>query len=402
MELTDFSIEHYDHDGDIITSFSPENLKFSLLKGENGPHTISYELSRSRASVGPDFIGPYRTSFRLYAQASTTPVFLLAGVHTSLEVESDQEMASVAGKGWLHVLERRFFPYEASGPNVHRIKFGGGSPTSDDPPTGFAYYLADEDGFAVGDIITELTAEVFDFSNEWGLSVNVASIGSDESTGPIYYTIDLIDTENILSKLTSLSQRDPGEFDFFMTEDSDDRVIHFVGPRRYSLDVVDDPEDADIQHIFDSENPQSGLISVKFTNTGPAATRLVGTGSSLAEGSVSTRQYNPGIDSYGMLESEINFPEANDADSIEKLTRKALLFGTNPVHEITITAAPELVTNFFAKMKPGKAIWLTANLEAHNIDSAQEIVQVDYDVDASGESIATITLNQIYAAVGLS
>lgn len=391
LAINDWTIVHEDHAGDVISTFKPENLRFTLNKLENGAHTINYEVSRGRGLVVPNFIGPYRTNFKLTIDGYTDPI--LAGMHTSLQLENDTEAGLVGGKGWGHYLERRFWPYDDSDPNAHRV--GTPTTTADNPPTGLAYYIADEDGVDVSIILTDILDEVLAEPNSLVLTYTIASMGITVD----YYTIDLIDTENILSKITALAQRDPGEFDFEVDNLKEFKV--YPG-RQYSLDVVNDEEHADIQHYFHANQPETGLVSCQFTNTGPMATRVIGSGGALANGFVSVREYVPGSEVFYLLESAESFQDVSDADTVDRMTRKQLLFGMNPVHEITIVAAADLITDFWTKFKPGRAIWLACDLGMHVIDSAQEIISMEVTPDQSGDTLVTIKLNQIYESVGIS
>jgi hypothetical protein len=387
MAAAKWTVKHLEHDGTVLSTFKPENLTFSLEKGENGPHTVSYELSRGNDSVTPAFVGPYRTDFELYSDTD----LIVAGMHTLFNVESDQEHVKIGGKGWLHYLQKRYWPFDPNDPNAYRKKAGLAAPDDDDPPTGYAYAVTGIDSMdIIGDMLDMITAD----PNSLEITHSLVDIGHD----PVF-SIDLIDTESIYDKIVTLSQEDPGEFDFWVTNA---KVFQRAAPRLYSLDVVEDEEHADIEHIFDSEVLDSGLHSVGFTNTGPVATRLRGTGSSQSTTLASVREFFDGSAEFRLLEDNISFGHVNTQSRVVTLTRKHMLFGVNPVHEITITVVSDRIANFWTRFKPGKAIWLKANLEGWNIDSAQEIVTMTCNPDNAGNELVTMRLNQIYAAVGIS
>jgi hypothetical protein len=383
--MAEWTIVHLDHDEVEIDTFHPENLQFNLEKGENGPHTINYEISRSADNVAPLFVRPYVTDFELYRDTD----LILAGMHTMFSVNSDEEHCKIGGKGWLHYLERRFWPFDPNDPDAHKVKHTG-SPTPDDPGEGFAYKEFDLDPMQIiADILDEVLAE----PESLAITYSLTNIGETVDI----YTIDLIDTENILSKIQSLAQRDPGDFDFWITNA---KQFQRANPRIYDLAIVDD--DTEAEHIFEASDLDTGLNNVRFTNTGPEQTRLYGQGVSQAIERVSRREYIPGSEQFRLLEGHTSFGDVSDSTSVSRLTRKKMLFGLNPVHEITIEVVTEQISNFWTRFKPGIGIWLYADLEGWDIQSAQEVVTMNCSIDNEGNELVTLKLNQIYGAETLS
>lgn len=381
---------HKEHDGTTITSaFTPENLNFTLNKGENGPHNVQYEISRSRSIVGPDFVGPYRTDFELRIDSE----LIIAGPHVDFEVNSNEEHAKVAGMDWLHRLQLINWPFDRSDIHAYQYKEDGTSPaTLDDPPEGFAWYItARSSNYIIDKMLNIVLSQPYVIPT---FTWTFPAVGNSIEL----FTVDLIDTESMYDKIKSLSDEEPGQFDFWVEPDKE---IKMVTPRQYDLAVVDDEDHVDIQHIFDITVPESGLLVVNFRNSGPQYTRLLGQGTSQATNLVSTRQYEPAMDTFGRIEGSESFGNIPTQTRVSRITRKYLLFGLNPVHEISIVVAPEAITDFWTKFKPGRAIWLKADMEAHNIDSAQEIVSMDGIYDNLGNLTVTLRLNQIYASAGL-
>jgi hypothetical protein len=181
-------------------------------------------------------------------------------------------------------------------------------------------------------------------------------------------------------------------FDFWM---DNNKVMRRAAPHRYNVNVWNTPSLA--EKVFDSTDTNTdGVFYVSFTNTGPDATRVLGYGQSQSSTLASVRQYNPASATYRLLESEASFDSIIDRNQVIGLTRNRLLFGVNPVHEIEVTVVPEAITNFWTRFQPGIAIWVTADLEGHTIDSAQEIVSIDGTSDNQGNLTAAFKLNQIY------
>jgi hypothetical protein len=385
--MSDITVKHKQHDGTVINTFRPENLAFTLNKGENGPHDISYELSR--AQVSPDMIGPYRTDFELIDNSTFGPVTIMSGLHTMYSMASNEEHVKIAGKGWLHYFERRFWPFDGSDPNLWARKVGTLSvATLGDPPTDFAYYTQTpvDSMVVMKDLLNVL--QLFDPVNTLDYTYSLANIGHTIDT----FGVSNLDTENILSKFQFLAQQDPGMFDFWM---DNNKVMRRAAPHRYNVNVWNTPSLA--EKVFDSTDTNTdGVFYVSFTNTGPDATRVLGYGQSQSSTLASVKQYNPASATYRLLESEASFDNIIDRNQVIGLTRNKLLFGVNPVHEIEVTVVPEAITNFWTRFQPGVAIWVTADLEGHTIDSAQEIVSIDGTSDNQGNLTAAFKLNQIY------
>jgi hypothetical protein len=303
-------------------------------------------------------------------------------------------MAQFAGKDWLHYLERRYWPYNDADPNFYRK----GHPTStppdmSNPPTGYAYYVdVGSDHLDSMEIITDMLDIVLGLPNSLDLTYSLTNIGHI----PALFTVELIDTENVLSKIQTLSQEDPGSFDFWVDYL---KVLHVVAPRQYDIGVVSDPSLA--EHTFDTSVPSSGIFTVGWTNTGPAQTRLIATGMNNSSTLVDVREYTPASDVYRLLEDHTNFDTTFEPSALKNLARKAELYGLNPVHEVTLSVIPESISDFWTRFQPGKAIWIKAWLEVHNIDAAFEIVSMDYQTDSSGNEVVDFRLNQIYSSMFL-
>jgi hypothetical protein len=401
--MSDATIYHDEHDGTLIEVFYPENLQFTLNKGENGPHDISYEVSRS-ALLSPDSVGPYRTDFRLNLSTSTDdPVVIMGGMHTMVSVASDQEMVQFAGKDWLHYLERRYWPYDDTDPNAYRAGHTPSFPTTagsglegdplNDPPANLAYAVSfDVEALDSMTIIKEMLDVVLAQPNSLDITYSLSPIGHI----PIYFTIDLISTETILSKIQGLSQEDPGLFDFWIDYN---KHLHVVSGNQYPSGVVSDASLA--EHTFDTTNPSSGIFTVSWTNTGPEQTRLIATGSNPSSSLAVVREYTPASDVFRLLEKNQNFDMTFEKYELRNRARKAELYGLNPVHEVTLSVLPESVSDFWTKFRPGKAIWIYADLEVHTIDAAFEIVSMDFSSDSSGNEVVNFRLNQIYASMFL-
>lgn len=380
--MADWSVVHKEHDGSVIATVDPENLTFTFNKGEIGPHEINYELSRSSPHMSHDLVGPYRTDFVL----KRGPHELMAGMHTMLGGSSEDENCKIAGKDWLHWLEKQHYPFNPGNPNQYRRSY----PTTDldHPPTGLAYQAYQQDVMhVIGDILDLVVSMPYalDLTHSLGTSTHLVN-----------YRIDLADTNTIYSMIQTFAQEEPGGFDFWVTVG---KVLTASFPRQYDRDLVSADKTYAV-HVFDSEEPTSGMFTVGYTNTGPEMTHILGLGSGL-EHRLGYALGEPASEVvYRRLMESKDFGDVPNQARIERLTRGAFKFGLEPIHEITLTCVPDTIPNFWTTFKPGLPIWVTAELEFHKVDSAQEIVHMSGTVDNEGNELCEFGLNQIYPTGG--
>jgi hypothetical protein len=391
--MSDITVVHLDHTGTVINTFRPEELQFTLRKGVDGPHDITYALSRDQAV--DDMVGAYRTDFQLIDSSSSLGAYtIMAGMHTSApQVTTDEERLQIAGKDWMHYFERRYWPYDDTNPSAYRIKPGGVAATINDPPTGYAYYIdaSSTPRDSMG-IITDILNMVLGQTNSLAITYSLANIGYT----PQNFVVTLIDTENVLSKIQTLSQEDNGKFDFWIESD---KSLHRAAPHRYTTGV--ESNSALAEQIFDTSVPASGVVAVNYENIGPVATRLIGQGANQSSTIVSVREYAPGSAQFRLLEDHVSFEGVLSNLRVRNLTRRVLLNGLNPVHNVSITVIPDALANFWSRFHPGVAIWLTCELEAHLIDAAFEIISIDGSSDDDGNMVAVFNLQQIYTDVSV-
>jgi hypothetical protein len=220
----------------------------------------------------------------------------------------------------------------------------------------------------------------------------------------IPYQIDLGDTETILSKIQSLSQMDPGLFDFWIDMD---KVFHMAVPRHYDIRVLGDPT---LAHWYFKDS-DSGLLNVKWTNNGPEGTHLFGHGSEtvryITNGDTSDENVNVGLNMddpvnqnvYRRLDADSDFGDVPGRSRVNALTKGKFMQTNNPAFEVSIEIHPDAVPNLFTgAIFPRCAIWLDYTHPAYHINSAFEVVSMEVEVNTEAEEMVTLNLNQIVPA----
>lgn len=372
-------VKHKEHDGTLIADIRPENLDFTLNR--EPPHTIQYEMSLSRPEIYHDFIGPYRTDFELWYGDT----LIMAGPHTSLNVSLGDDHCTIYGKDWFHYLERRQYPFDPR-PNPpfdpsHVNDFVIGSPAQ-----GIAYEAAATD-------VATIIKNLLDIILARPHSMNITYPTLSTALGiPTNYSLALADTTYMADIIRSLSAIDPG----FVYEILPlGKELRLYSPYKYDIGVVSDPSLAN--YTFDSSN-EDAIEELEFTNNGPGATHLFGRGNGIGQvnyGSALGADANQTI--YRRLDADVDLSEMRNRDEAIAATARNFKQIIDPQHEVTFKVNPDLITDFWTLIQPGYAIWFNIDLIAHQLDSAQEIMNMHCTVSTEGDALVDFGLQQVYS-----
>jgi len=366
--LPRFHVLHRTHDGTNLAMFYPENLSFTMNKGENGPHEVTYELPTANDAAELKNVVPYWTDFELYRENEQ----IFGGMVTSVSFSSEDECIRVAGKSWLHYFEKRHYPFDPTDPA--KYQWPG-------TPRGIAYQAIQKD---ISEVLHFLLQNILFLPNSLELFWDLGTTGR-----LMDYQISLGDTTSLLARITEIAQQEPGIFDFWI---SNDKWFHIQMPRRYSIDVL---VDATLCQWTFVDTP-SGLLSVNFTDNGPEGNHLLGIGAGndvqlgLAMDDAASQNY------YRRLDTNHDFGDVPNRNRINALTRGYFGLAIQPHHEITIEVWPDAVRDFWNVIYPGCAIWLEYHNEAYTINSAHEVVSMEASIDLESNEIVTLNLNQVY------
>lgn len=377
----------------LIAEVYPENLHFILNLGQVGVNTIEYELSLDAKdvdgddAVSRDMIGPYRTDWQLCSSGLSDP--LMAGMHTSwsgLDGEEPIDAVQIAGKDWLHYLERRVWPYDAT---LSYINW----------PDGFRFKVkAAEVGQIVKDVletVRDLSANYPAAPDEFGPNPSYSlgfTVDADSTGFTTNYEITNFDSSNIYSLIQTLSLMGltRGGFDFLMTWD---KVFKLIYPE------IGDPDSPIFTLEVDATSHIANLLSIGFTNTGPSATHVLGTGAGTSnqQGGIN-KHFRASSAVFRRLDKVEDFGNLKNLDTLEKLTSLELAFGSNPIHEIPIEVNPDDIPGFWANTRPGQYVDVVYDLGFHKVNSTQKIVSMDCRVAEDDSEIVQLSFNQFYDA----
>lgn len=402
-----WTVEHYQHeyvpdgahsstleaDGSLIQIVRPENLHFLLQLGELGPGAIDYEVSRHAKNdddspvVTEDFVGPYRTDWLLKRSDLDDPI--MGGIHTEVggqDGETPMEAVQIAGKDWLHYLEHRVWPYDATLSGV-------------DWPDGFRFKVT---GGEVCQIVKDVLETVRDLSANYPAAPDVLgpnpsyslgfTVEADDTGVDINHEITPFDATSIFQRVQTLSQmgKTRGGFDFYATWD---KIIKLVAPE------IGDPGAPIFALHVDATNHLANMLSAGFTNTGPEATHVlgVGAGTSTQQGAIN-KHFPASSAVFRRLDKIADFGDVKNLDVLESLTSLELAFGSNPVHRIPIEVDPRNFEGFWVKTRPGKYVAVEYDFGLHTVDSIQRIISMDCNVNQEGDERVVLAFNQFYDA----
>jgi hypothetical protein len=171
----------------------------------------------------------------------------------------------ISGKSYLHWLETRGWPYDASLSYVNW-------------PSGFRFKVAAAD---IGQIVKDILETVRDLSPNFpsgpGSTLATRSfsldfiVDVDEVGKNINFEIDRFDPQTLYDIVTGLGQGadDDGGFEFIMTVD---KVFRLAAPS------FGDPDSPVLELAVDVDTNLPNMTAVSQTNTGPEATHVLGVG----------------------------------------------------------------------------------------------------------------------------
>ena len=355
--MPDFHIIHKDHNGVALGECTPNNLSFGMPLNDVG--YIQYDLDDNHPLANYLYTRPYVTDWELWVD----DIPLMGGLHTSINrASADANAITVAGKDWLHYLEKRFYPFD---------------------PTNIETYWYSVGTTDVYTILTHLLDTTLGRKNSLGLTYSFGSFGST-----IDYAVTPGDMEDIASKLKSLSEGSPG-FDFEITYD---KQILLYSPHKVSVSNL---------YFIAGQN----LLDVNWTDNGPTSTYFlgIGTGPTTMVGQVGYGWHegeyggedDPLSPVYRRLDSGKDFgtlpTDELDNPYLKRLTRGESIKAIVPKIELPLSVIPDI--NFWTYARPGVVVNVEIDDQYENINSEYRIVGIEYTSDDEGLGTAAVTVD---------
>lgn len=337
------TIIHYNHDGIALGEAFPSNLEYGFFL--NKPHYVTYELDNTSTLAVQTNCDPYRTDFILERVGDE----IMGGIHTGVRYnEWEDHGISVSGNDWKHYLEKLFYPFD---------------PTN--PVAGLYQVAARDIALIVKDLLDTALAQSYTLP----ITYTLVAIGQTSN-----YLIEPNDTEDLLAKITTLSQLRPG-FDFDI---SWDKVLTIYPSARGS--AVN----------FDFTLGKNCKIS-PYENKGPAGTRLLGT----AQGPSSSLGYavlSGAASAYRRLDVTQDF---NDVQDLTQLTQLAIAEGVRAAtpEEVFTVEWLDTETDLFAHVGLGDTVPVAGNIGYKRLDGSYRVVGIVNNPTDDGLDLFKVTFD---------
>jgi hypothetical protein len=401
------NLYHIDHSIDPtfapgnFLSFKPEELSFNDSIGSgtlDGVGDCSYAISFSSKDEdnnlivsGHDFIGPYRSYFRLrYGN-----VVIMAGPIVSHHTGLGDDYMTVAGKTWEHMLSKWQYPFDPRGdviiptdpvnsnryPNtfIGNEVVGSGVST----PTGLAYQASNRDLIL---ILSDILSQTMNAGNRIIFDISLLAGTSGIATN---FQFSLGDTSYMDSVIQGLAGTGNG-FNWWISHD-----MKFFWASPYRFGNTGAPS---IVLVVDGSTDEKTPDSLAFTNNGPVATHVFGQGAGLASQTTLGRAYGytPAQVQFSRLDASYDFGDIRNVNQIINKTQKQLSHDLQPQHDIPLSVDPARISSFWSNWRKGRAIFIDYELTSHRIDSPQQLISYSATMDSGGQVAVDFTLDQIY------
>lgn len=411
--MGDFLVYHRDVETGIITGqYVPENLNFGIRNSE--PGDIAYEIPLAEPFLRREEFGPYRTDYQLYRRGNSGQYTLLTeGMITSVNLNGDRDSVLIAGKDWLHYLERRVYPF-----NPVAYRAGGAIGTGGwrdwpkqwpeiDPDT---MLVEDADPIEVRIIVEDILLAMVEAllpaipgvaadtlpRGQLGIMFNNVDTGKKTK-----YKVFPGDGTTILDHIKKLSEMVDGfEFDI-LPQSLEFKMWH---PDRLTSQPV-------YRFLGVGTESTGQVIEADWTNDGPEGTVLLGLGTADKKAGA-LWYYKPSVDQYRWLDKVYDFGELSFTEQLisgqispEDMLLRMLkdqddLF---PQRRLGISLAnPEFLSpSFYTAGRPRQLIGRRVHFKHTwspywTVDSDYRVNAINWDVDQNGNEEVELELEIIY------
>lgn len=335
--MAKWSVVHYNHDDVALGDVFPNTPEFAIYLGKVG--YCNYEMDLGHPLAVKQSTEPYATDFKLFRDDKP----IIGGLHTNVAIGDNIEdrVLKVSGKDWMHYFEIRFWPFDPVNPTANM------------------YLVTGRDVFnVVKDFLDTILALSYSpvFTYAFGLSGNVVN-----------YKIEQADTEAILSKITTLSQRSPGGFDIEVTHD---REVKLYSPTK------------GIQRDLVLEQG-ANVYKLNYSNDGPKGTHT------LAQSHVTSSRVAVAIDhvnlpKYRRIDYAADIPDLADASLIGSIGAGESNRAATPHTEFTATIVPDFIDDIFDRVSVGDTMRVSGDLQWDVIDDDYRLVSIVGKPDNEG------------------
>jgi hypothetical protein len=357
---------------------------------------------------------PYRTNYQLWRQSTGTGVCISEGMVTSINLNFNRDTILVAGKDWLHYLQRRVYPFN---PDIY-IDGGWRQWPRQWPDVAGAYgpdWFENPNPIDVGIILRQLflsmkyeppsefptaTAPITPSWPNRGDSTLTPGVPPFKQNVPdlgitTKYKIYPGDQTTIFDHITKLSEQVEKGFEFDILPLS--REFKVYAPRRYTPYPLYHFQPNAAQPESEIEG---AIIDFDWTNEGPDGTYLVGLGSGKHKtGAVWTDSDN--VLEFGRMDKLYDFGELSNTDLILQMLKDQN--DLHPQRKLALTLwNPEfLPLNFYTGGRPRNVIGQRVSVAAdfrpfRYVDAEFRINAIKWTIDKSTNESVELELEMVY------
>jgi len=370
---TDWLVYHYETSGGIIGEVTPLNLRWGVTV--DGPGYITYDMPIANNHLAHQLrTKPYRTDWQLLNRNGGQ--WITRGFHTEVTIDDyfNTRMMKVAGKDYLHYLERIMWPRD---PNSNYR-----TSTFLDSTNGTVFDYTDTIDYLVYKLISEATGYV-------NYSFVPSFTGAPSPTGSGFrYRVEPGDTRTLWQHITDLFSLGDSTENYYLRLD---QYGNYDFPSnllpRYS--TIDTPA-----YDFDA-NPRGGNCElVSFRHGGIRGTWFFG----LASGPSAKKAVlgNNGMSAYRRWDISEEFTGPNAYTNLSTLVASSLEEALIPDIEIQVkwVEEPEKFSPWFREyFWPGVRVGLKADLGWIDINDTFTVMALECSVENDGVTEYTATLN---------
>lgn len=332
-----WTVVHYRHDGTAIGEEFPSSPEFALYLGKTG--YLTYELDKSSSLAIKTNCEPYATDYALFFGEHK----IQAGIHTDIEA-SDLEAHTfkISGKDWYHWFEGQLWPFDPNDPLAN------------------VYSAYQTDAFTVvEDWLTVIQAESdtiqFTFDNgTCGVLVNAK--------------IEVADSENMLAKITALSQTYPG-FDFEITPEKEFKLYYPNKSRDIELTL----------------EQGSNIYQLTYLNKGPTGTRIVASAQGLSS-KMGVVLDHADISRFRRWMTSEDFGNLPDATTLNNRASSEVTRNASPHLEFTCKIIPDFVEDFLSVVAIGDNIPVYGDIGWDIVDDRFRLVSIVAAANDEGDT----------------
>lgn len=353
--------------------------------------------------IGRDEFAPYRTSYELWRGAS----LISEGMMTSVNLNFSRDTILIAGKDWIHYLQRRIYPFD---PELYIEGDWINWPRRWPDLRGTHGPIQSANPVDVGIIVKELIQSMkFDPpDSDLPLPRPKWPGGADETPGNPDFVVNIPETEKttkyviypgdgttIFDHIMKLSEQTDKGFEFDILPMS--REFKLWSPRREFFTQTGLP-----WYRFEAwEDELDGAVTAfDWTNEGPDATYLVGLGNRGKKvGAVWTDQDN--VAEFGRYDLVYDFGEIANPDLLLQMLKDQNDLHPQKKLELTILNPEFLALNFYTGGRPrnllgGRIFAYHDFAPYHAVNAEFRINAIKWAVDRSTNEDVSLELEMVY------